>query len=529
MDTEIIVVGAGPVGLMLAGELRLGGAEVTVLERLAAPTAESRASTLHARTMEILDQRGLLTRMGTPPNDRMGHFGGLPLDLSGLSTRYPGQWKVPQRDLEAVLADWASGLGADIRREHELCGLSVTGDEVRVRAATPAGCTVLTCGYLVGCDGEESTVRRLGGFAFPGTDATRELLHADIVGIATPDRRFARFPRGVVTAARRGDITRVMVHEFGRPVRDRADKLSFAEVAAAWARVTLEDIGGGRPLWLHVRGNASRQAACYQMGRVLLAGDAAHQQMPVGGQALNLGLHDAANLGWKLAAEVRGWAPAGLLDSYHAERHPAGQRVLTNIGAQALLLTGGPEVEATRAVLGELLSHAAVRAHLGSMIGGIDVRYGSGDHPLVGARMPHTELDTGSGPVSTTELLRTGRGVLLDLSADPARRAWMEDATAPWADRVRLVTARVPVPAGTPATLPDTVLLRPDDHVAWTGDRKADPRAALGRWFGAATFRVPRAHGHRTPAEKTALTEKTPHRKERQVHVQHDLSSPSGS
>jgi len=482
VDTQVIVVGAGPAGLMLAGELRLGGAEVTVLERLAVPTTESRASTLHARTMEILDQRGLLASLGSPPNDGMGHFGGLPLDLSELPTRYPGQWKVPQSQVEALLADWARGLGADIRREHELRGLTAEGDQVRAQLAGPAGPVTMTAGYLVGCDGEDSTVRRLAYFAFPGTDATRELLHADVAGIEIPGRRFQRFPAGLATAARRSDgVTRVMVHEFGRPAQDRAGELSFAEVAAAWARVTGEDISAGTPLWLHTRGNASRQAARYRMGRVLLAGDAAHRQLPVGGQALNLGLQDAANLGWKLAAVATGRAPAGLLDTYHEERHGAGRRVLANIEAQTLLLIGGQEVEATRAVLGELLGHPVVRGHLGSMISGLDVRYGPGDHPLTGVRIPHVELHTQAGPCSTTTLLRSGHGVLVDLSADPGRRAWLDSATAAWAGRVDLVLADAP------ADLPETVLLRPDGYLAWAGDRTADPRPALNRWFGPAT------------------------------------------
>jgi FADH2 O2-dependent halogenase len=484
VDTQVIIVGAGPVGLMLAGELRLGGAEVTVLERLAAPTNQSRASTLHARTMEAFDQRGLLESLGTPPNDGMGHFGGVPLDLSELPSRYPGQWKVPQTRVEELLAEWASGLGADIRRDHEVCSLTAANDRVKVEVAGPGGLASVTGEYLVGCDGEDSAVRRLASFDFPGTDAARELLRADVTGIEIPNRRFERFANGLAIASRRGDgVTRVMVHEFGRPAGGRTAEPGFAEVAEVWARVTGEDIGGGTPIWVNCFGDGSRQVSRYRQDRVLLAGDAAHRQMPVGGQALNLGLQDALNLGWKLAAQVTGDPPAGLLDTYHDERHPVGRRVLANIQAQTMLLLGGQEVEAARTVVGELLGHPIVRTHLGSMISGLDIRYGTGDHPLLGARMPHIGLVTESGPASTTALLRAARGVLLDLSADQSRRAWLDGATATSAGRVDLVSAVALPGAGVDGL--DTVLLRPDGYVAWTGDRGADPRPALNRWFGA--------------------------------------------
>ena len=511
IDTQIIVVGAGPVGLMLAGELRLGGAEVTVLERLTAPTTESRASTLHARTMEILDQRGLLASVGTPPNDRLGHFGGIPLDLSEQPTRFPGQWKVPQTRVEELLQEWAIGLGADIRRGYKVLGLSADTGQVTVEVAGPAGRTELTCGHLVGCDGEDSTVRRLAAFEFAGTDATRELLRADVTGIEVPNRRFERLPNGLAIAARRGDgVTRIMVHEFGRArgasEGSPSEAPGFAEVVQAWARVTGEDIAGGTPLWVNSFGNASRQVTRYRKGRVLLAGDAAHRQMPVGGQALNLGLQDAVNLGWKLAAVAGGRAPDALLDTYHDERHPVGKRVLANIEAQALLLLGGHEVEAVRTALGELLVHAVTRAHLSGTISGLDIRYDVGDHPLTGTRLPHVELDRGPGPVSTTALLRTGRGLLLDLSGDQGRRAWLDRATPGWADRVDLVPAVSP--PGTPVDGLATVLVRPDGHVAWVGGPDADPSAALDRWFGPATV-APATAGdteeteHETPKRQT--------------------------
>ncbi|MEQ4303835.1 FAD-dependent monooxygenase [Plantactinospora sp. B6F1] len=463
-DEPVLVVGAGPVGLMIAGELALGGAEVVVWERLREPTGQSRASHLHARTMEIFDQRGLLAHLGEPPRDDLGHFGGVPLELDRLASHRPGLWRVSQARTEAVLGSWAAALGADIRRGYELSELTVAADHVEARGHGPAGPVRLRTRYLVGCDGQDSTVRRLAGFDVAGREPTRKLLRADVTGIDIPQRRLRRYPAGLVTAAGRGDgVTRLMVHESGRPAAGQGAPPGYAEVVAAWARVTGEEIGAGTPLWVDTFDDASRQATRYRLGRVLLAGDAAHVQPPVGAQAVNLGLQDAANLGWKLAAEACGWAPAGLLDSYHDERHPVGRRVLGAIEAQALLLFGGADLDPLRAVLGELLGYADVRAHLAAMVSGLDVAYGPG--PLVGRRVPHWPLSTPAGPTSTTALLRTGRGVLLDLTGDAAHQAGLSASVNGWRDRLDLVTARH---TGGP---PDAgaLLLRPDGHVAWSG------------------------------------------------------------
>lgn len=483
LDSQVIVVGAGPVGLMLAGELRLGGADVIVLESRKAPTTESRASTLHARTMEILDSRGLLEKFGTPPNEPRGHFGGIPLDLT-LPSPYPGQWKVPQTRTEEVLQEWALSLGADLRRGHEVRALSVEDDHVEVEAAGPDGTVRLRALSVVGCDGENSAVRRLTGADFPGAEAGRELIRADVDGIDVPNRRFERLEKGLAIAARRDDgVTRVMVHEFGRPAAVRTGEPEFDELCAVWRRVTGEDISGGTPLWINSFGDASRQLTRYREGRVLFAGDAAHQQMPIGGQALNLGLQDAVNLGWKLAVQVGRKASEGLLDSYHEERHTVGRRVLTNIEAQAMLLLGGPEVEPVRAVVGELVTSRPAREHLAGMVSGLDVRYdvGEGPSPLLGARIPHTELASQDGPVSTTALLRTGRGLLIDLRDDTEQHAAVEELTEPWHDRVTVTAARA---WGTELDDAGLVLVRPDGHIAWTGTRTDELRTALERWFG---------------------------------------------
>lgn len=474
--TEVIVVGAGPVGLLLAGELRLAGVRVTVLEKLTEPTTESRASALHARTMEFFDQRGLLDGLGRLPNIPHGHFGGIPLDLT-LPGPYPGQWKIPQAETEKLLWRWATGLGAEVFRGHELTGLATETDGVEAEVTTAEGVHRLRADYLVGCDGEESTVRRLAGFAFPGVDATRELIRADITGIEIPDRRFQRHPHGLATAYRYPDgLTRVMVHEFGSTARPRTEAPAFAELVAAWARITGEDIGAGTPVWINAFGDTRRQAARYRQGRVLLAGDAAHQQMPSGGQALNLGLQDAANLGWKLAAETRGHAGPTLLDSYHEERHPVGARVLTNIAAQALLLLGDHSVEPVRAVLAGLLATEPARAHVAGMISGLDIRYGAGpgDHPLLGAGLRWCRL-AGEARTTTFSLLRQGKGLLLDLTGD----AGIGDVAGPWADRVKAVHAVADSDPGFGAAL-----VRPDGYLAWVDGTRADLVTALNRWFG---------------------------------------------
>ncbi|WP_202438055.1 FAD-dependent monooxygenase [Streptomyces sp. SID5910] len=377
--TDVIVVGAGPVGLLLAGDLRRAGARVTVLEQLTAPTTESRASTLHTRTMEILAERGVLDRLGPLPDGGPGHFGGLPLDLRTAVPGHPyaGQWKCPQTRLEAALHTWATGLGAWVRRGHAVTGLHQYPDRVVVSGIElGAGPRRFAASYVVGCDGERSTVRQLAGFDFPGDDATLEMLRADVAGIGIPDRRFERHPHGLATAHRWPDgTTRVMVHLHGTPPGPRTGPPSFDEVVAAWAKVTGEDIGHGTPVWLNAFDDTTRQADRYVKGRVVLAGDAAHVQMPVGGQALNLGLQDAAALGHRLAALATGRpAEAGAgLDDYDRLRHRVGARTLTGIRAQSRLLLGGPEVEGLRAVLAELLGLDQAQGHLARAISGVDL------------------------------------------------------------------------------------------------------------------------------------------------------------
>ncbi|QSB15922.1 FAD-dependent monooxygenase [Natronosporangium hydrolyticum] len=463
MDVQVVVVGAGPVGLLLAGELRLGGATVAVLERLVEPTVESRASTLHARTAEVLASRGLWERLGPAPHIPRGHFAGIPMDLT-LPSRFAGQWKVPQTLTEEVLGDWALGLGAELYRGWTVRAVHDDGAGVTVEADTPDGVARLRTAYLVGCDGHESTVRRLIGADFPGWPATRELLRADVRGVAIPNRRFERHDRGLAVAARISEgTTRVMVYEHGRDVAERRPAPpEFTEVVAAWRRVTGEEIGGGEPVWVNAFDDAHRQLSQYRHGRVLFAGDAAHVQLPIGGQALNLGLQDAVNLGWKLAARVRRGAPAGLLDTYHAERHPVGRRTLTNIRAQATLLLGDRSVEPVRSLFAELVTIDATRRRLAGMVSGLDIRYrpSADEHYTVGDYL--------------AELAQPdGRGLLLAVPGSPAATA-----AAPWREQV---TVAPPPTAPVDAA---AILVRPDGHVAWAGTSAEAAHTALYRWFG---------------------------------------------
>lgn len=486
MDASAIIVGAGPAGLMLAGELRLAGVEVIVLERLPEPTGESRGLGFTARTMEVFDQRGLLPRLGEVEISNEGHFGGVPVDFSVLEGAHFGGKGVPQARTEVMLGEWAAELGADIRRGHELVQLTGNGDGVDIEVRTPHGPHRLRASYLVGCDGGRSTVRKAAGFDFPGTAATLEMFIADVKGPDIRPRMTGETrPGGMVMAGPLGDgVTRIVVCENDRRPQRRAEPPRFTEVAEGWRRLTGQDISDGTPIWVTSFGNATRQVTEYRRGRVLLAGDAAHIHLPAGGQGMNTSIQDSVNLGWKLAAVIRGRAPEGLLDTYHGERHPVGERLLLNTQAQGLLFLTGDSVQPLRDVITELIRYEDVSRHLAGMVSGLEIRYdvGEGDHPLLGRRMPRQQLDCPAGRTSTTELLHPARGVLLDLtdSAD------LRDAAAGWADRVDVVTA---APLGDVAASPlaktDGVLLRPDGHVAWAAPGGDELAQVLRRWFGA--------------------------------------------
>ncbi|MFC8846782.1 MULTISPECIES: FAD-dependent monooxygenase [unclassified Micromonospora] len=490
MDAAVIVVGAGPAGLMLAAELRLSDVPVVLVDRLSQPTGESRGLGFTARTMEVFDQRGLLPRFGEIETSPVGHFGGLPVDFGVLDGAHFGAKGVPQARTEAVLTEWAIELGVDLRRGWEFVGHTELPDGVRAQFVTPDGTATLRAAYLVACDGGRSTVRKAAGFDFPGTAATLEMFLADVKGCDLRPRPIGESsPGGMVMAGPLGDgVDRIIVCERGTPPQRRDSPPTFAEVADAWQRLTGESIHHGTGLWVSAFGDATRQVTQYRRGRVLIAGDAAHIHLPAGGQGLNVSVQDSVNLGWKLAAVVRGSAPEELLDTYHAERHPVGARLLMNTRAQGLLFLSGAEMQPMRDVLTELITYDSVSRHLAGMVSGLDIRYdvGPGDHPLLGRRMPHHELVGEAGKTSTTELLHPARGVLLDLADDPALRS----VAAKWSDRVRVVTA-TPHGAEPGSSLRGVrvVLVRPDGHVAFTAVRDTettDLPAALTRWFGPA-------------------------------------------
>jgi bifunctional hydroxylase/dehydrase len=489
MQAPVIVVGAGPTGLMLAGELRLAGVEVIVLERLPAPVGESRGLGFTARAMEVFDQRGLLPRFGDIETSVAGHFGGLPVDFSSFDGAHFGVRGVPQARTEEILAEWATELGADIRRGWEVVGLAADEDGVDAHLQGPDGPARLRAPYLVGCDGGRSTVRRAAGFDFSGTAAAREMFLADVAGCQLRTRFIGeKVPGGMVMAAPLGEgIDRIIVCERGTLPRRRAESPSFAEVADAWQRLTGEDIHGGVCLWVSAFTDATRQVTQYRRGRVLLAGDAAHIHLPAGGQGLSVGVQDSVNLGWKLAAVVHDWAPPRLLDTYHSERHPVGSRLLRNTQAQGFLYLSGDEVRPLRAVMAELIELKSVSRHLAGVVSGLDIRYdvGSGHHPLLGRRMPRQDLLVGDSATDTTRLLHSARGVLLDLVGN----AELRRVASGWADRVDLVVA-TPLTTGAAGQLAsiDAILLRPDGHIAWVAPDGGELSAALHRWFGSSSL-----------------------------------------
>jgi 2-polyprenyl-6-methoxyphenol hydroxylase-like FAD-dependent oxidoreductase len=480
-DADVIVVGAGPTGLMLAAELRLAGATAVVVERLTEPMRQSRALGFSARTIEEFGQRGLLPRFGELDVIPVGHFGGIPLDYRVLQGGSYGARGKPQSLTESVLGGWAAELGAVVHRGTELTGLRQSPEGVEVELSQSGATRRMRARYVVGCDGARSAVRRLAGIDFPGTRPEVEMWLADVAGV--PLRmRFSgeRVPGGMVMVLPLGaGACRVAVYDAAAEPAGRAP--TFTEVADTFRRLTGEDISGGRPLWVSWFTDSSRQAASYRRGRVLLAGDAAHIHLPIGAQGMSAGIQDAVNLGWKLAAELRGDAPDGLLDTYHSERHPVGARIIANTLAQRILYLSGGELDPLREVFTELLGYPEVQRHLAGMVTGLDIRHdvGPGTHPLLGRRLPDADLLAGDRKTTTYELLAAGRAVLLDLGDDRALR----DEAAGWADRVETVTATRPDAADHSHAL----LVRPDGYVAWAGPGAGAPplSAALGRWFGA--------------------------------------------
>lgn len=480
-----VVVGAGPTGLMLAGELALAGVDVAVVERRASQDViGSRSGGLHSRTIEVLDQRGIADRfLSAGQIAQVAGFAQIRLDISDFPTRHPYGLALWQNDIERILAAWIEELAVPIYRGREVT--RIAQDDTGVDVETADG-QLLRAEYLVGCDGGRSLTRKAAGIDFPGWDPTTSYLIGEVemaFEANQPPEWGIRHDALGVHALADGSPARVMVTE--RHLTPNGDP-TLRDLSEALIAVYGTDYGIHSPTSISRFTDATRQAAAYRDRRVLLAGDAAHVHHPVGGQGLNTGVQDAVNLGWKLAQVIKQTAPDSLLDTYHAERHPVAARVLRNTMAQiALLRLLDDRTRALRDVVSELLSLDEARRRFAARMSGLDILYDLGEgHPLLGRRMPDLDLVTANDPTRVFTLLHGGRPVLLNLGEPRGVDI------APWADRVQLVDAKyvgdweLPALGAVPAAT--AVLIRPDGHVAWVGDRTGPELAdALTTWFGA--------------------------------------------
>lgn len=481
---SVVIAGGGPTGLMLAGELSLSRVDVAIVERRKSQdVAGSRAGGLHSRTIEVLDQRGIADRFlaqGKPM--QIAGLAMIPLDISDLPTRHNYGLALWQEPIERTLAAWVDELGVPIYR-----GLDVTDfsqDDTGVDVELGDGRS-LRAKYLVGCDGGRSLIRKKAGIDFPGWDPSTSYLIAEVDMAQEPEWGIRHGERGVNGLGKLEEGKRVRVVLVEPHVRQGADP-TLDDLREALIAVYGTDYGVHNVTFLSRFTDMTRQAASYRERRVLLAGDAAHVHSPAGGQGLNIGVQDAVNLGWKLAQVVRGTSPESLLDTYQAERHPIGARVLQITMAHTALNRGDERTKALRETLSDLMKMDEPRKRYASMMSGLDIHYDLGaGHPLLGRRMPDLDLVTPleSGPRRVFTLLHDARPVLLNLG---------EPGTldiAPWADRVKRVDARYTgvweLPVLGAVAAPTAVLIRPDGYVAWVGEGTDHGlRDALTTWFG---------------------------------------------
>jgi 2-polyprenyl-6-methoxyphenol hydroxylase-like FAD-dependent oxidoreductase len=500
---DVVISGAGPNGLMLACELALAGIRPVVLERLPEPSSEPKANGLVGQVVRLLDMRGLyqeFSGIDEPPSPMYEWmFAGMRVPLAGISDNPMYALMIQQPRLVRLLEKRARDLGIDVRWGHELTDLTARTDGVALTVTSPAGVYELDTTFLVGADGGRSPVRKITGIGFPGytTDTVARLgrvhmpdeLRADNGGIDIPGvgpLRFGhtRFDRGGFMYGE-FEPGRQMVGtiEFGvDELPDDSTTMTIDELRESVQRVLGVEVplelsnGPGPHALRRIAGQNTRQADRYRAGNVLLLGDSAHVHSAMGGPGLNLGLQDAVNLGWKLAATVNGWAPAGLLDSYQTERHPVGARVMMQSMSQTALMAPGPEVGALRTLFAELLQKPDVAAHTAHLLAGSDVRYDVGDgHRLSGRLVPDLTFEDGR---RVADLLHDARPVLLDQSGGA-----IAAAAQGWALRVDAVTATI---TDEPAR---GLLIRPDGYVAWAADDFDDDdelrlHAALRRWCG---------------------------------------------
>ncbi|MDX6521802.1 MAG: hypothetical protein QOF08_2407 [Gaiellales bacterium] len=505
MDADVIIVGAGPTGLMLAVELRLAGVRALVLERHPQIREVPKAGGLGGQILELLRYRGLLERFqaaGTGPIPALRlPFGEVHVDFARLADPPMQLLLLPQPRLERVLAELAGELGAEIRRGQELVGLSQDDATVTADVRGPDGRYRVTAGYLVGCDGARSRVRDLAHIPFPGTtypevnrlgqtimpESVTVLENGDleVVGVGRIGFGFTRTERGVfATGSTDRALLGVFTSEEESADYDDDEPMTLTELRDSIRRVLGVDLPLGEPTRLTRFTFHARHVERYRDGRILLAGDAAHL-FPAPGVALNAGMIDSVNLGWKLAADIHGWAPAGLLDTYHDERHLAGERTLLHTRAQVALRRGhDPAAEALRELFLELVTDEQPLRRIGALIAGTDIRYpipNPDHHALAGTFAPSLTLHTDQGTTSVAGLMHTARPVLLDL----ADRSDLRETARDWQHRIEILAAKT---GDRPA---DALLIRPDAYIAWaaTADESTDTaaltlRQALSHWFG---------------------------------------------
>ena len=492
-EPAVVIAGGGPAGMTLAAELALAGVAVAVLERRADHVlVGSRAGGIHSRTIEVLDQRGVADRfLAEGQVVQAATFGTTKLDLSDFPTRHPYTLGIWQNQIERIMAEWLAELPVHIRYGCEVTGFAQDDTGVDVRLSSGES---LRSRYLVGCDGGRSLIRKAAGIEFPGWDATRSNLIAEVEMTEEPELGIRHDERGTHALGRLEYEIRdgEVVYGDGGPIRVMVTEQHVAHTTEPTLRdlrdalisVYGTDFGMHSPTSISRFTDMTRQAAAYRAGRVLLAGDAAHVHYPVGGQGLSLGVQDAVNLGWKLAQVVAGTSPESLLDTYHAERHPVAARVLSYTMAQGALQRRDERMQALVDQVSELASMDEPRKLLAGLHSGLDIHPNLGDgHPLLGRRMPDLDLVTADGPRRVFELLHDARPLLLNLG-QPADL----DIT-PWADRVQLIGAsyqgKWELPVLGVVGRPTAVLIRPDGYVAWVGEGTDVGLAdALTTWFG---------------------------------------------